>query len=420
MLLQPWIEVIEDPDKLNFSAAQVANWPGYTRSLNLSTDGPIESINIVATLTMKAVAANQVITFGLLNFLKSVTLNVHDPIFGQYDAVLASGPGLLTLQEVEGLPLDEGTIQALWMSNANRGAAGNSIAVGEVVRLHYRINCAHPGLRGFLAARSYIHCQRHKQEPILTMQFAPTGEMFASTADPFSAVQIDVFTERREISDALTDELLAKGGMIQWDVRETQQHYPAGLSNKKQKIELPSGREYAAFSLWHESNGVDLEDLSGSVTLGQETLWSLKAGSVTKSQWRMKYLQLLLAQTRGRGVAALPYPLSDALPVDNTGTTSGTALVNAKILSHPPRFGGTMTAGLCIQEPAVVGMEFLRDGNSPVDELSSALNARFEGSTKWAIEGEITTPAGNPSWIKVCARSFLSDITRYKRLPVVE
>jgi len=420
MLLQPFIEVIDDADKLNFSASQVSNWPGYTRRFNLSTNGPLEAINIIVTLTMKAVAANQVLTFGLPNFLKRATLNVHDHLGDQYDACVASGPGLLGLQMLEGLPLEPATIQSIWCSNANRGSAGNSIVAGEVYRIHYRINCSHPGLRGYLAARSYLHTQRHKQEPLLVLDLASTTEMFAGTADPFSAVQLEIFTERREITDALTDQLInSNGGLIKWDVRETQQSYASGFTAKQQKFELPGGREYASLFLWHEANGTDLEDLSGNVTIGTETLWQLKAASTTKTTFRMKYLQMLMSQSRGQHVAAAPYPLSDALPVDLDGKTSGTALVTAKLLSHPFVLGGTMTSGLAIQEPACIGIDFIRDGNAPVDELSSTLNARFAGDTKWAFVGEITTPGSTPSWIKACCRSYLSDISVFKRLPTI-
>lgn len=419
MLLSQRIEPIIDPDRMTFTTP--SPFAAVTKQITIPASGPIENIWIVLTLTMKACAANTLVTFGLPNILKRATLNVHNGQ-KQYDCVNASGPGLLMLNDLEGLSLDPSTRQAIWASNANLGANGVNILAGAVHRLAYKIPCVHPGLSGWLAVRSMLHTQVHRQEPVLTLDFAPAAEIFTG-ADPFSAAVLEVFVERRDISDDTTKQLLDTGGFIDWDIRETQKQFPAGLANVEQFIELPGDREYASLALWGEKNGSTLGDLSGNVTPGTETLWSLEAAQNSKTKWRMKYLSIINGNTRAGGPTTMFYPANNAAinSLDNTGLTGGAppVWVTSKLVSFPPWIGGAMTAGLAIQDPAFVGFEFLSDGNNGASELSSALSNRFRGETRYQIKGNMTTPAGNPSFLKFCARAFLSDITPFKKLPQV-
>lgn len=417
MLLSHRLEPIIDPDRMTFTTP--SPFAAVTKQITIPASGPIEAIWIILTVTMKVVAANSLITFGLPNILKRASLNIHNGQ-KQFDCVNASGPGLLMLNDLEGLSLDPSTRQAIWASNANLGANGVPTVAGQIHRIAYRIPCVHPGLSGWLAVRSMLHTQRHRQEPILTLDFAPGAEIFS--ADPFSAATLEVFVERRDITDDLTKALEETGGFIDWDIRETQKQLPAGLTNSEQFTDLPGDREYASLAFWMEKNGTTLGDLSGNVTPGTETIWSLEAAQNSKTKWRMKYLAMINAITRAGGPNMAFYPQTNALTTLSTAGVTGGAppvWVTATQPFATPWIGGAMSAGLNIQDPAFVGFEFLSDGNNGASELSSALSNRFRGETRYQIKGNVTTPAGNPSFLKFCARSFLSDITPFKKLPLV-
>jgi hypothetical protein len=418
MLLSQRLEPIIDPDRMTFTTP--SPFAAVTKQITIPASGPIESIWIILTMTMKVCALNTLVTFGIPNILKRATLNIHNGQ-KQFDCVNASGPGLLMLNDLEGLTLDPATRQAIWASNMNLGANGVPTVAGQIHRVAYKIPCVHPGLAGWLAVRSMLHTQTHRQEPILTLDFAPAAEIFTG-ADPFSAVTLEVFVERRDITDDLTKALQDSGGFIDWDIRETIKQFPAGINNTEQFIELPGDREYASLALWHEKNGATLGDMSGNTTAGTETVWSLEAAQNSKTKWRMKYLALLNAITRAGGVQSTFYPQTNAVTgISTAGVTTGAPPVwlTAATPSGSPWLGGALSAGMAIQDPAFVGFEFLSDGNNGATELSSALSNRFRGETRYQIKGNLTTPAGNPSFLKFCARAYLSDITPFKKLPLV-
>src|SRR6266542_2798375 len=153
MLIPQKEEVISRSPDLDLTAA---NFPSQTKRITIPRTGPIEAIFIILQVTLGA-ALTDIITFGLLNLLKRVTLNINDGS-GAYDAVYSSGPGLLVLSDQEGVSLDRSTQTALWESlkNSLQPTQNPSILSGSVFRICYPIICPHPALGEWLRLRSML------------------------------------------------------------------------------------------------------------------------------------------------------------------------------------------------------------------------------------------------------------------------
>lgn len=404
--------LIDAAGGLTLSAAQISPFSGCQKKITIPNQGPLHSIYIVVTCTLKAFAAGTMVTFGLPNLLRNITLTVNDLDRGQYDRVNISGAGALLLNDLED-QLDPATAHVIAASNANA-----VMKVGEIHRLCYRIDFPHPSLVGALAVRSLLHTDRLKQEPVLTLTFGAAAEISA-TADPFSDVQVEVWVNRVKWNDALAGNMNQRGGAIISDLREMQQSYAAGQANKDQEFSLDNGCEYGDLVLWHESQGATLADLSANTTANQETVHKLIAGLDVFTAFKMKQAFTEGQLSRSLRMPSVFHPmLTDAITAPtNAAVTQGAppVWVTAKQLLAAQNFGGALVAGSSIQNPAVVGFEFLAPRRYAVDELTGCLPSRFPGDTRWKFKGALTTPAGNPSWIKAVARRFLSDITPYKR-----
>ena len=421
MLIPQKEEVISRSPDLDLTAA---NFPAQTKRITLPRNAPIEAIYIIVQVTTAALTG--LLGHGLLNILKRVTLNINDGT-GAYDAVYSSGPGLLILQDLEGCSLDRSTAAAVHASlmNNTQPTQNPAIPSGSIFRIVYPILCPHPSLTDWIRLRSCIPVHRHVQDPILTMDFAAAAEL-SGVADPFSAANLEVVVIRRDMPGELDDMLIKSGGYIRWDIRESAYDVPASTSNVEKRFAIPSPGEYAslAISMLRGAAALTPGDISASTTVGSETLWRLEAAGNAIRQWRMKHRQMLNDFNRPINLPFVFNPFADQInSITNLGVTGGAppVLVTAKAVGGPVHFGGALAAGLTVQNPATMGFDFLSDNWSGASELGSCLNANFPSdSIKWELVGAITTPANQSSQFNLYGRRFRDDISRWKRVPIVQ
>lgn len=436
MIIPQKEEVISRSPDLDLTAA---NFPAQTKRLTIPRTGPIEAIFIIAQVTLNALMTDFV-TFGLLNMLKRVTLNVNDGS-GAYDAVYCSGPGLVVLADQEGISLDRATQSAMLQSLAGIQTLGTGpqIPTGSIFRICWPIWCPHPALGEWLRLRSMIPAHRHVQDPVLTMDFAPAAEI-SGVANPFSAANLEIIVIRRDLPKALDDQIAGDGGYIRWDIRETPTDIPTG-TNAEKRFPIPGPGEYpsiAGFMYKGYTGGGNeslLSDLSANITVGTETLWRLEAAQNSIRQWRMKGRQIYNDMSRGStrqtsmlnlfgGSAAATWITT----LTNLGVTGGAppVLLTASWLGMPNHLGGQLAAGMAIQEPAVFGFDFLTDTMlAGANELGGCLNANFPSDAiKWEIVGNVdvtrATAATASSSFNIIGRRYRDDITRWKRFPVLQ
>lgn len=420
MLIPQKEEVISRSPELDLT---LANFPSQTKRITLPRNAPIEAILITVQVTAKADLDGQV-GYGLANILKRVTLNVNDGT-GAYDAVYASGPALLQLADLENIGLDRSTRAAIQsgLHNSTQVTEDTGTPSGTLVRITYPIWCTHPLLQEWLRLRSAIPAHRHVQDPILTMDFAPAAEI-CSVADPFSAAELEVTVIRRDLPRAIDEQIVGSGGFIRWDVRETTYDLATSLTNAEKRFAIPSPGEYASLCVSMLKGDTILipADLSANTTAGSETQWRLEAAGNAIRTWRNKTRVILNDYNNPRGLPhALNLVQSEAVTsLSNLGISGSTTWVTDKAIGGPQYFGGAMAAGLHVQDPAVFGFDFLGDNFSSASELGSCLNANFPSdSIKWEIVGNVTTPATQTSSYSITGRRYRDDITRWKRIPIV-
>jgi len=421
MLLAQKEEVISRSPELDLVAA---NFPAQTKRITLPRSGPIEAIFVIVQVTLGA-NLNNFVSFGLLNILKRVTLNINDGT-GAYDCIYCSGPGLVSLAHLEGIGLDRSTQMALHqsLSNNTRPTENPNIPSGSIHRIVYPIFAPHPTLTEWLRLRSCIPTHRHVQDPVITLDFAPATEI-QGAANPFSAANVEILVLRRDMPQALDTEIVNTGGYIRWDVRETAYDIAASTNNTEKRFAIPGPGEYASLQMNMIRGAAILTpgDLSASTTIGSESTWRLEAAGNAQRFWRMKHRQILNDFNRATDQPFRMHPFMDDIStVSNLGVTGGAppVWVTAKMVGGPTQFGGALAAGLAVQDPGCVGFDFLSDNFSGANELGSCLNANFPSDAiKWELVGTVTSPANQVSTINLIGRRYRDDITRWKRVPQV-
>jgi hypothetical protein len=420
MLLARRLEYISRSPELDLTAA---SFPAQTKRITIPSTAPIEEIRVTVQVTVNA-AESTWRAFGPLSILKKVTLNV-TPNSGSYDQVSASGASLLALADNEGLSLSRGTRAALLYANAGHvslATAAVPTPAGTILRMTYRIPIPHPALTGMLRVLSLLDCINHRQDPVLTLEFAAAAE-FTGTANPFTAASCEVVVVRRDMPDSVNTQLLDKFGYIRSDIRDTNYDVALSTTGVEKRFALPSPGDYMTavlLMLGGTAAGVLTPmDLSATTAVGSETQWRLEAGGNPQMTFRMKHLQ------EDNDYCKSVHPISQMIAVgswiNNTNlgvTNAAAALANSKGTSGAPNFGGALAAGHGVQDPAIVAFDFLTDGLTDAGELGSVLNANFKtDAIKWELVGSVTTPASQASTFQIISRRFKDSVERFKNFP---
>ena len=401
-----------------------ANFPSQTKRIVIPSNQPIEELQIFFQVTL-ASAISDWRAFGLASALKKVTLNVNPG--DSYDMVSASGVSLLVLQDNEGIGLGRSTRRALEYGMAGHvSLAANATATpsGTILRVCYRIPIPHPALEGQLRLASMLDCINHRQDPVLTLEFAPAAE-FTATANPFSAAAVEVRVIRREMPSEVNSAILNKGGYIKTDIRDTPYDLAVSLNNVEKRFALPSPGDYLTAAIimlgGTAASVLTPMDLSGVTTINLETGWRLESGGNALHSFRMKHIQEENDAFKAIAPISSFQPLGGAIStITNAGVTGGVppVWVTAKGTLGAGNMGGALAAGAGIQDPAVVCIDFLTDGLVDAGELGSLLNSNFKtDAIRWELVAGVTTPAGQTSQFLICGRRYRDSVERFKVLP---
>jgi hypothetical protein len=234
-------------------------------------------------------------------------------------------------------------------------------------------------------------------------------------ATPFASSPIvDVFLVTREMQPAAITQINATGGFINYDLLESQNSPGVSLTNQQVKLLIPTPGSYTGILMYMQKGGASnnpLGDLSGTTTAGSETEWQLKgAGKDIIDSWRMKYIRILNDMSRSPGGAA--FELNATAAYIQATASNGVAGVST--------FGGPLSTGFAIQEPASVFLDFASDGLTDIRELGSLFNTKLyaDKGLEVAIVGNITTAASNtfPNVINLVGRRFFGDLTTFQTL----
>jgi hypothetical protein len=392
-------EVIRGNDKIPDLTA--ANFPAQTRTLNIQrTGGPISAIVITVQVTLAA-ALSTFLTWGLINILKKVTLKVK-PRDKTLNRVELSGASLFGLQWYEAGAgyVDASTKMAAYVSQINDAESG------ATYRISYVINTAHPAMQddAFMTAiRSLIPCHVHAADPTLVMEFAPAAEI-SGTANPFSAVGVDVQILRADMPEEMSRQFTEKELWLDWELHENSFDLTPNLANTPKRFEIPTGGDHLSLLTYmHKGNAtLTLADIAASTAFGSETLWQLTAGKAAKDEWTNRHRQAWNQILSGASLAGMFDPTDAAYAQNNWG---------------PMNPGGALTNG-SVQDAAVIFHDFFR-ATPHSGDLTRALTSRFGSpATKFEIVGNVTTPSNQNSAFVMAGRRYLSDIRGLKALAI--
>ena len=237
-------------------------------------------------------------------------------------------------------------------------------------------------------------------------------------ADPFSAITCEILLVRLDLPNSDFEALGGRAGFIRWDLRETLNDLPINTTSER-RFAIPGLGEYASLAILmiKGANPNRYGDLSAVVTAGAETQFRLEAAGNALKTWRMKHRYLLNSENSAMLPMAMIAPVSEAVPISTAGASNGVAWVTAKNAAGAGNFGGPLETGLNIQNPAVVGFDFVGDNHGSVSELGGCLNANFPSDAiKWEIVGNILTPATYQSSFNLIGRRYRDNIEAYKRI----
>lgn len=416
MIIQPYDEVIVEPRLLGNTTFVCSNLPQQTIQLNLATDNPIEAIKIRVAFIVKS-AITTLVADGLFNILRKVTLSVTEPS-GPRLPISLSGPALLELASFEGYNLDGSTLKTLEYTN------NNNVPQGAIIQVTYRIHFPLPRCTDTFRMRSLLPAHLYNESPVLTLEFGQATDLSTGTADPIvnAAAQFacNVTLEKRR----KTSDFLAKGGgSLEWFIRswQNEQTLNIGVSQTavEQRFQFPvQGQISGALIRFFKGNATmaraSIDDVT---TLGSETIWRLEQGGVPITKFRLKDIQAKNQMVKPQSSSAQFALRGGAIASTDTGpntsadgVTAGAppVWVTGKQLFAATGFGGALSVGQCIQDPASVFLDFTGAGGNEVYETGSFLDVSTPTASKQKTElvGTVTTPANQQSAIKLTTRLY--------------
>lgn len=411
---------VNDP-KLTLTTA---NFPAQTIKISLPRVAPLakEKIRVVVTFIMKSAVTSGIIGHGFLNVLKRIILGGVPGVDGKNtNLVDVSGPGLLHMNLGEGLNMDRGT-----MATIAANAVPNMVVNG-VYRLVYTISCPHPRLTDGLRPRCMLPIYTYRQDPTLELQFAAASEM-SGTADPFTSIFVEVNSVETEMDDASIASLNATGGFFPWDIIETLNALPSGITNTEQKIIVPTQKcSYTGIQIIQMVGGATqyLADMSGfganfaggvaanpivaaPCNAGAESEWKLKgAGKNTLQAFRLKQLQIENDEMRAGLSQRFARPI--ATPTAVTGEAS-------------PAWGLLQT-GNAVIDPSSVHLDFIGAGQGPLDlrDLGSVFDVKSyaDNNLEVAFYANLTTNVAALTYspfIQLIGRRLFGDLSNFQKL----
>jgi hypothetical protein len=405
----------------------VANFPAQTIPIPIDTGDPIEEIRVVVTATVKA----NITTFladHLLNVVRRFRLNVTHPVLGQITPVDITGPGAIEMMYVE----DENGVDPATLNTILYGQSGN-IPNGAQVRIVYRIAFPQPRFTDTMRLASLLPTHLFDSTPILYIDFGAATEICTGTADPFSAISAEVVLVRREWKGDFASYVAGKGfsDPIQYflpvTIGEAANVVNVSLTNQEVRLPIVSpGRLCSLIIRSYKGNAtVSRATIDDNTTIGTETMWELQRSRTPFRKWRNKYLQIDNQIGRTQQLPWAQNWYAGMITAPGTGgntadgvTTGGPPLwVTAKQLFTPTGLGaGALAAGQCIQDPALVYVDFSGSPGREIYESGGFLDVTPPDDKKnqlIELVGKVTTPANNASSLKLVTRLYTAGMDRF-------
>jgi len=401
----------------------VANFPAQQVPITLDTTDPIEEIRLVTTATYKANVTTY-LADGHFNLLKRVRLSLNHPILGPITPVDISGPGLIGLQAVEHGNIDPASHMVQTFTNSN------NTPNGAILRSTYRLMFPHPLFTDALNLATLLPVHLFSSAPTLYLDFGAATDICSGTADPFSSVVCEVIPIRRRWKGDFAAYVASKvSDPIQYfvpcTIGESQLSVPANLTSVEQRMTVPSPGRLATLLLRYFKGTATMSraTIDDSTTIGAETVWELQQGRSPIRKWRNKQLQIdnAFAQPRGQSwnmnwySGMITAPGTGGNTADGVTTGAPPVWVTAKQLYTADGFGGALAAGQGIQDPAEVALNF---GGMPGREIYETggfldVSSPIRNNQITEVVGKVTTPANQPSIIKMVTRLYPDALDRF-------
>jgi hypothetical protein len=396
MLLKKRMTYISNDD-LNLTGTEADNLSAKTLQTKIDRTWPLEEIIVSAEVLVDNAALTDAVTFGLLNIVKKLTLEINDGNQPR-NVVNVTGPGLLIYCANAGHTLSHSTLAAL------AGTRKKRYETTGIYRIDYRIPFAPPQINDPLRTRCLLPVHLYPQDPVLSIQTGAAADLDGTDTDPITSLGIDVILKRREMPKAVTDQILSTGGFLNGDLIEKQQTLAGSLTDVEQRVEVPTPGEYTGLAVYHIKGGTKgtIDDISANTSVGSETRWRLEAGGVVFQDWRMKHMKAINDQSR---------PLTAAYVLEDVAA-------NTNILSA--NFAGARGTGNGVESPSCIFLDFLTDEIHDANELGSCLDANIPANSGLKLEliGNVTTPAASTiaSSINLVGHRFFGDLSAYKAI----
>lgn len=353
----------------------------------LTRTWPIEEILVIVSGTVSGTALTLTGADNILGIVKNFELAVND-LSGPKTIVNASGIGLLEYVSQTGLSLDRATLAAVALSQ------GATVAANMQFRITYRIPLVHPQISEPLRTRSLLPCHTWNQDLNLNITFEQAANMYS--AGSITGLATEVVVIRREMSQALTDKIIATGGFIGFDLIETNYPVAVGAGAGIQRFKIPTPGTYFGLMLrTYKGAATVVRDVIDQVTtFGSETLWGIESGGTNIRSFRMKTLQIINDFSR---------------------------CANGVNQTYSPNFGGAVAANTSFQPASSVYVDFLGDGvGESANELGSTLDANLPTKTGLLIElvGAVSAPVTNGHQLYMLGHRCYGDLSKWQAIDV--
>lgn len=375
--------------------------------VDIETSQPLEEVMVVVNATVNAAISGAVATNPdfMLGILKRFRLVLQDQ--GKPRAIVDfSGVGLLEYASRVGLNLGRSTLASIRQSQANAFAASLQF------RICYRIPLVHPMLGESLRTRMLLPVHLLTEAPQILLDFETAANLF--TTGSFTSVSADIVLLKRDITPAQSDEIIADGGFLTYDLMENVSAVPVGYAGPEYKFPIAQAGSYLGVMLRTYRGGASVtrDVIDKTTTFGSEQRWRIERGGNVLTEFCMHHQQEI---NDWSGVSnCLTANSAAATGTFAAPTSAGSPTVRFDL----PNFGGYVAANTLFQPASSVLLDFLSDGLGAegANEFGSVLNCNVVPGQKVELIGEVANVATNSSLIYMGGHRIYGDLSRWQAL----
>lgn len=410
------------PPQFNLASAGCL---GTTQRFALDRTFPIEEILLHIDVTngatgptprIGASSSGQPGLDALLGIIKRVNLSVNDGIQPR-SVVDFSGIGLLEYAQKVGLNWDAATTEAvrLWQISIQLAAA-TAYANSNTWRYTIRIPMVHPLIAEPLRTRMLLPVHTFPADPILTIDFESGTNMYSAGSVSALAVTVDLI--RRDMSAAVTAEILKSGGFIRADLLEAPVTIGTGISGEQRfPINTPGSYMNLLFRQYLGGATMTRDVLDQTTTFGSESRWRLESGGIVIRDWRWKQLKVINELSMPK-----PFVIAPGGGLFVAASSAG-AVTTAFPPCHPPDITGAIPNASAVpsagdRPAASTLMDFLTDGLDSAAELGSLLDTNLPARTGLKMEciGPVASVATQGSILYIGGHRLFDDLSKWQAI----